>query len=188
MAENKRVRNWFLGMEKWLWWFRPGVHPAWRCLLQLLEMCEWGEATTGQSGRNPLPAIFFHLQPLQLSPLHPVGCMSHPKSIFKCLSRFPWTFITWYCSQYFGRDFWPCLCSLEPGSIPGCCDGGGQTAPPCPSPCAARGFLDWITAVPRSSIFRLKTQSFHYFFIREVMLDFCHPLTFPLLICVYMYI
>lgn len=56
----------------------------------------------------------------------------------------------------------------------GFCD-GGQTAHPCPSLGAARGFLDWIIAVPRSFIFRLKTLRFYYFLIREVMLDFCHP-------------
>lgn len=72
-------------------------------LLQLLAMSEWGKEK------------FLHLQ----------GWMSHKKSLFKFLSRF---LLNLYKLILF-PVFWEGI--FEPGSIHGCCDGGGQAAHPC---------------------------------------------------------
>lgn len=125
MAKNKCVINWFLGMEKWLWWFRPRVHRAW-CCPPAASRNEWvGKATTGQSGRNTcsLPAMFLHLQPLQLTPLDPMRWMSHNKSISECLPRFLLNLYNLILFPVFWEGFllsavWgPCLCCFEPGSV-----------------------------------------------------------------------
>lgn len=183
-------------MEKWLWWFRPVLPGV--VLLQLLEMSEWGKQQQGKVGEIPVPFLpYSSISSHFSSPLWIQWAGWAIINLFPsaCLGL-SWTFIIWFCSQCFGRSFCSALCSVRtllvflwacfhPWLV---CDGGGQTAHPCPSLCAAHGFLDWIIAVTRSSVFRLKTLSFHYFFIRGVMLDLCHPKNVSTShVCVYIY-